>query len=1215
MKTRICPVHREKITRKGLPLIQKLSALSGSVQTLISQPVLNPGLKMPMRFIYLPFFLFLHMVAITAVSQVPAKHKTYAVVVGIARYAAKGLQLKYANRDAEAFALYLQSNAGGAVPAAHIRLLTDSSATLAAIDDALSWLLETCEEGDLVYFYFAGHGDMENKTIYKLGFLLAYNTPKTNYINNAIRIEDLNNIANTLSVENKAKVVMITDACHSGDLAGNRFKCNQLVGEQLRTVKANEVRITSCAADQLSMEDEGWGGGRGVFSYYLIRGLNGLATQEKDSIVTLEGIRQYLDSSLANDPILKKEKHPQQPVIKGKADFKLATVDVNNIMLLKSEVQESWVTEQARMETEARQPSALMEFFMHDILEAFPEEAIDYDKFRGIPAQEIPLMFLQQVKELMYNNDTIGGMGVDYSAVKWQKLLLLDSLVKGNKVLLKRFRNKLTVYIQDKVQQIINLYVDGDEAELEKRRYYNSNSNGYGIYIKMIDLALQITDSSHQLYPVLLVDKHYFSGIVARISIPLVEDPAPLISKAWDEQMKALALEPNAAFIYNELGVLCLYREEFSKAEKYFTQASIIAPQWVLPVANLIAVYSFLKKDREADQLYHTAMELQPDFQGTYVNRALLYENQKNQLLAEELYRKSIQLNSRHFLPFERLGYVYMTTTNYAEADSFFFEADIRKRGYHFPNRASSIALPKTIMVDNPMYTCDFDTLAIAKTDVMGYFDWGFLSYLQGNYAGAEEKFRKVIAIDSSNPLAFHYLGKLCYEQQRYQEADILFGYAVDHYLDSAALEEYAQVLDQQNLNSPDRDCLKNYFLARFYQRVEDHYFLAALYRQWNHFSEAEEQYRMIIRMDPDFMGGYYLLWNMLESIARFDDAEELIRQYRSVDRVQGEREMNDFYKRMMARFPDEGYWFYKAGSFLYHLAADYPDNYYLDRKVFLPDEKIPSYINKKWVAQARANLRHAVQPVYVPGTNEQYIKAKLIQFPRTEGIAYLVKADSLLLFEDDLLADINYKIGELYVWQGLPELASAHYQKSVDLQPGNAGTRMKLADSYNITYHFSAAMEQLDTLDNRKEINFTHQVLLAKYKIHTGQFAKAATLLANAKSAHPFYIPAITDLSGRQHLLAGELREALPYYQAYWDQDKKDCQTQYTIARIYAKTGKSKQAWTWLEAAIHNGFLYGYVLDVDPFWEKFRGTVKWKRMMTSYRLSWKNYAKTETQD
>src|SRR5260221_3279697 len=243
----------------------------------------------------------------------------YAVIVGISKYESAGIpQLEYAHRDAQVFADYLKSKAGGSVPEENIRLLLNENATYAAIYDALDWLLETGQKEDLVYFYFSGHGDVENKTIYKLGFLLSYNTPRTNYINSAVRIEDLNNIANTLSEKLNAKVVLITDACHSGNLAGKENRGTFVVGKQLSARPNKEaIRIASCATDQLSVEDPGWGGGRGVFSYYLVNGLTGLADQNKDESVTVGEIKNYMDSSFANDILLHQKEQKQNPVIEG----------------------------------------------------------------------------------------------------------------------------------------------------------------------------------------------------------------------------------------------------------------------------------------------------------------------------------------------------------------------------------------------------------------------------------------------------------------------------------------------------------------------------------------------------------------------------------------------------------------------------------------------------------------------------------------------------------------------------------------------------------------------------------------------------------------------------------------------------------------------------------------------------------------------------------
>src|ERR1700704_153320 len=67
----------------------------------------------------------------------------WALVVGISSYdyLPPGAQLHFAHRDAEEFAGFLRSSAGGAIPADHIRLLENEQATLSEIRAAMdTWL-------------------------------------------------------------------------------------------------------------------------------------------------------------------------------------------------------------------------------------------------------------------------------------------------------------------------------------------------------------------------------------------------------------------------------------------------------------------------------------------------------------------------------------------------------------------------------------------------------------------------------------------------------------------------------------------------------------------------------------------------------------------------------------------------------------------------------------------------------------------------------------------------------------------------------------------------------------------------------------------------------------------------------------------------------------------------------------------------------------------
>lgn len=51
-------------------------------------------------------------------------------------------------------------------------------------------------------------------------------SPHFNYVGLALSIDYLNDMANTLSVEKEANVILITDACHSGKLTEKTFKGN-----------------------------------------------------------------------------------------------------------------------------------------------------------------------------------------------------------------------------------------------------------------------------------------------------------------------------------------------------------------------------------------------------------------------------------------------------------------------------------------------------------------------------------------------------------------------------------------------------------------------------------------------------------------------------------------------------------------------------------------------------------------------------------------------------------------------------------------------------------------------------------------------------------------------------------------------------------------------------------------------------------------------------
>lgn len=1141
-------------------------------------------------------------------NQATTSGKTYAVIIGIANYENENINLNYANRDAEIFAGYLQSKAGGDVPPENIRLLIDTNATTAAIYNALSWLRNQCEEDkrensentNLVYFYFSGHGDVETETKANLGFLLSFNTPVNNYLNNAVRIEDLNNYAHTISVDLNANVVIITDACHSGKLAGSDNRGTFLVGKELSTAREKEIRIASCNPDQLSNEDIRWGGGRGVFSFYLIIGLRGLADKNKDNTVTLQEIKIFVDSCIAADPILKENKLKQTPVVEGKQQFRLANIHKEELISLQS----SMVSESP--------PLSDQDYFFGLLKKDDRLEMINYEKLNLLPVAEIPFAFISQAR-----------IALDSSA-ELAKIKKLENLIRHDKEQLNLFNQALVDALHTKGQKIINLYLEGDAAELERRRYYNSKSSGYDIYPAMYDLAIKLTGTNDPLSQILKVNRLYFEGVAARIKIPLVDEARQkqLIEIALVAEKKALTLSDQAAYIHNELGILYKLKKEYTEAEKYFKNASILAPDWAIPWANLCGLYAETKSFEKGKDAGRLAESLQADLQNTNTNLGLIHELSGNWLFAEEFYRKAIDINSRHYFPFERLGFVYMSTTQYAAADSFFYEADLRKKGYHFKESESDEG---RWSVDSPVFPflyCNVDSLILQKDDILAFFTWGVQEYQATNYKNAGRILKKVIALDKTNPLVFHYMGKIFYDQKKWEEAEVMFRFAVNYYLNDSAFNKYCDSVITSKKYPYAHDCYEEFFRGNYYQMIEDYYFLATLYESWAHYEEAEAWYRKIIELDKTDLRGYVKLWRMLEKLGRYTETEKVIQSYTAYDKERTERELNEFYRRILSKFPENGDWAYRLGLLLYNRAEKKSRETYLDSIIWFPKLNkevfidIDSYnrlgTDLKWDQTINGSPRLVtVQPhlyevptrITIPGTGEVDTLADAIYTPRKDAITYLLKADSLLT-ETETKADINFKVGNVYVWSGSKKQAFPYYKRSVELVPDNAGARLSLIDICKALYKNRAGLEQLNYLYDQQQINFPKRLLLAEFLVHSSQFEKAKKIIEEAQAIHPYVVPETFDLMGRLYLLSGQPTQAIQFYKNYWlATSKKNPNTSYIIASLYAKTGNGTEAWKWLEESMKNGFRYSWVLQFDPSWNKFRNSNNWNNLINRFPM------------
>lgn len=250
---------------------------------------------------------------------------SWAIIIGISDYKDTRIpSLRYASADAKSFYNWATSPDGGKYAPSRVKLLIDQDATGRNIKNALFiWLKQALQE-DIVTIYFAGHGSPESPDSPSNLFLLPYDTKYDEIASSGFPMWD---IETALKRYIKAKkVVVIADACHSGGVgqsfdvarrASRAVDVNPISsGLQNLSQIGDGVCVISASDDkQFSQESKDWGGGHGVFTFFLLEGLKGNADYNKDSNVTLGELIPYL-----SEKVRRATKNAQAPTVAGKFD-------------------------------------------------------------------------------------------------------------------------------------------------------------------------------------------------------------------------------------------------------------------------------------------------------------------------------------------------------------------------------------------------------------------------------------------------------------------------------------------------------------------------------------------------------------------------------------------------------------------------------------------------------------------------------------------------------------------------------------------------------------------------------------------------------------------------------------------------------------------------------------------------------------------------------
>ena len=243
--------------------------------------------------------------------RVQSNPDALALIIGVADYENTNAKAIYADKDAQTFYDYALLKLG--VPAGNIKELVNDNADEVDVRLAVKdWIARTTKQNRTdVYLFFAGHG-LANQSGEDM-YILPYDGSPRLLEDSAISRKEL---FNDIASANPRSVTVFLDTCYSGTTRGP----DMLIASRPIVIKAKEQTIpdnftvfTAAAGDQTAnplQEAE-----HGMFSYFLMKGMEGDADANNDNEITAGELHAYVTEN-----VIQQSSGSQTPDLQGDVD-------------------------------------------------------------------------------------------------------------------------------------------------------------------------------------------------------------------------------------------------------------------------------------------------------------------------------------------------------------------------------------------------------------------------------------------------------------------------------------------------------------------------------------------------------------------------------------------------------------------------------------------------------------------------------------------------------------------------------------------------------------------------------------------------------------------------------------------------------------------------------------------------------------------------------
>jgi tetratricopeptide (TPR) repeat protein len=631
-------------------------------------------------------------VAATAAAQTGGQ--TYALLVGISKYAKPELSLQFANADASVFSKLLESPLGGSVPSNNILLLTDDKATTAAVRNGFQdFLKRRAGKSDTVVILIAGHGTVEVPGS-KNAFILTYDSDPQDLKSTALAVDELQSLFED-QLSKVGRVLLFVDVCKAGTVGTIHNTTVSSNVQQLGDIQGDLFGLLASRPREVSLEGPEFGGGHGVFSYYVVKGLEGAADANKDGVVDADELIKYV-----GDQVPMATANKQHPREFGTYDNMMRLSDTRKpgIDVARNDVAH-W-----RVILDSRNGGPLY--------------------LAGAPQGQLAA---PQADQAMTDRLT--------SAIDAGRILptdpnnaftaLRDLKATAAPEQFQELQNQLRIALENKAQEVLLRYLAGDETPQSRDAFQNG--------ARYMDAARTLTQESLFLEG----RQDFFQGRAL-----LFDKKFPEAANLLEQTVR---IDPGAAYGFNALGIAYLEQAQYDKAIPAFRDAVRRAQHWSYPLHNEALAYVETGDYRSAIRAYQEAIRLTPQYSYLPYNLGLVYQRLNRRKDAEAAYTKAEMLAPNSAEPYNALGTLKASEGKRADAEKLYQQA-LQKDPSLLPARHNLALLiadqqgrrPEAIQLWRQNLTQSPDYLP-SRLSLAGALASG------GDNAGAIEEYRKVL--------------------------------------------------------------------------------------------------------------------------------------------------------------------------------------------------------------------------------------------------------------------------------------------------------------------------------------------------------------------------------------------------------------------------------------------------------------------------------------